>query len=92
MQRREEETGAQKNMKNTELHVCCSYEILLGYVALVGLSNELSSPARTLGSWIQIPFKAWMSVCVYSVCVVLCVGSGLGNGPILRPRSPTDCA
>jgi hypothetical protein len=36
-----------------------------------------SSLARTLGSWIRIPLKAWMSVCVYSVCVVLCVSSGL---------------
>jgi hypothetical protein len=26
-----------------------------------------SSPARTLGSWVRIPLKAWMFVCVYSV-------------------------
>jgi hypothetical protein len=42
-----------------------------------GLKNELSSPARTLGLCVRIPLEAWMSVCVYSVCVVLCVGSGL---------------
>jgi hypothetical protein len=27
-----------------------------------------SSLTRTLGSWVRIPFKAWISVCVYSVC------------------------
>jgi hypothetical protein len=32
------------------------------------LRHETSSPARTLGSWVRIPFEAWMSVCVYSVC------------------------
>jgi hypothetical protein len=42
--------------------------------------HEPSSPARTLGSWVRIPLKGWMSVCVYSVCVVLCVGSGLATG------------
>jgi hypothetical protein len=39
-----------------------------------GLRHELSSLARILGSWVRIPLKSWMSVCV---CVVLCVGSGL---------------
>jgi hypothetical protein len=29
--------------------------------------------ARTLGSWVRISFKAWMSVCVYSVSVLFCV-------------------
>jgi hypothetical protein len=39
-----------------------------------------SSPAETLGSWVLIPFEAWMSVYVYSVFVcVLCVGSGLAT-------------
>jgi hypothetical protein len=32
-----------------------------------GLRHEPSSPVRMLGSWIRIPVKAWMSVCVYSV-------------------------
>jgi hypothetical protein len=44
------------------------------------LRHEPSSPARTLGSSARIPLKAWMSVCVYSVCVVLCIGSGLTMG------------
>jgi hypothetical protein len=44
------------------------------------LRYEPSSPARTLGSWVRIPLEAWMSVCVYSVCIVLCVGSGLMTG------------
>jgi hypothetical protein len=33
--------------------------------------------ARTLGSWVRIPLKAWMSVCVYSVFVL---GSFLATG------------
>jgi hypothetical protein len=43
-------------------------------------SYELSLLARTLRSWVQIPFEAWKSVCVYSVCFVLYVGSGLATG------------
>jgi hypothetical protein len=35
------------------------------------LGRELYSPIRTLGSWIRKPLKAWMSLCVYSVFVVL---------------------
>jgi hypothetical protein len=55
-----------------------------------GLKHEISSPPRTLGSWVRIPLEACMSVCVYSVYVVLyrerpCVGL------ISHPRSPTDC-
>jgi hypothetical protein len=42
-----------------------------------GLRHELSSPARTLGSWVRIPLEPWMPVCVYSVCAVLCGGRGL---------------
>jgi hypothetical protein len=32
-----------------------------------GLRHEMSSRARTLGSWIRIPLKARIFVCVYSV-------------------------
>jgi hypothetical protein len=45
-----------------------------------GLRHKPSPPARTLGLWVRITLEAWMSVCVYSVCVVLCVGSGLAMG------------
>jgi hypothetical protein len=38
-----------------------------------GLRHELSSLSRTLGSWVRIPLKAWMSVCIYSVFVLSCV-------------------
>jgi hypothetical protein len=38
-----------------------------------GLSHELSSPSRTLGSWVRIQLKARMSVWVYSVFVLFCV-------------------
>jgi hypothetical protein len=39
--------------------------------------HELSSLARTLGSWVRIPLVAWMSLCVYSV---FALGSGLATG------------
>jgi hypothetical protein len=45
-----------------------------------GLRHELASPAHTLGSWVRIPVKAQMSMCVYSVCAVLCAGSGRATG------------
>jgi hypothetical protein len=45
-----------------------------------GLRHEPSSPTRTLGSWVPIPIESLMSACVFSVCVVLCVGSGLSSG------------
>jgi hypothetical protein len=45
-----------------------------------GLRHELSSPARKLGSWVRISLEALMSLCVYSVFVLFCVGSGLATG------------
>jgi hypothetical protein len=45
-----------------------------------GLRHETSSSALTLGSWGRIPLKVWMSVWVYSVFVLSCVGSGLASG------------
>jgi hypothetical protein len=46
-----------------------------------GLRHELSSLARTLGSWVRIPLKG-MQVCVrlFCVCVVLRLGSGIVTG------------
>jgi hypothetical protein len=38
-----------------------------------GLRHEPSSLARTLESWVRIPFKAWISVRVYSVFVLFCL-------------------
>jgi hypothetical protein len=41
------------------------------------LKHEMSSLARTLGLCARTPFKAWMSLCVYSVFVL---GSDLATG------------
>jgi hypothetical protein len=46
---------------------------------------EQSEAARTLGSWVRIPLKAWMCVCNFLCCVVLCVGRGPTTG-----RSPVQ--
>jgi hypothetical protein len=40
----------------------------------------MSSPVRMLGSSVRIPLKAWIPLCVYSVFVFSCVGSGLALG------------
>jgi hypothetical protein len=45
-----------------------------------GLRYEMSSLAQTLGSFVRIPLKVWMFVCVYSVFVLTCVDSGLATG------------
>jgi hypothetical protein len=37
-----------------------------------GLKHESPSPARTLGSWVRMVLKAWLSVCVYSVFALFC--------------------
>jgi hypothetical protein len=41
-----------------------------------GLRHEISSLARTLGSWVRIPLETWMSA--FILC--LCAGSGLAIG------------
>jgi hypothetical protein len=38
-----------------------------------GLRHELFSLVRTLGSWVRILLKAWMSVCVHYLFVLFCV-------------------
>jgi hypothetical protein len=60
------------------------------YETVVGISEVSRSQwpsglrhglARTLGSWARTPLKGMdICVCVYSVYVVLCVGSGLATG------------
>jgi hypothetical protein len=40
-----------------------------------GIRHELSSPARTLGSWIRIPLKARMSAFILCFCFPLLVGA-----------------
>jgi hypothetical protein len=50
-----------------------------------GMRQELSSLVRTLASWVQVPHKAWMSLCAFIIlclCRPVCVGSGLAFGKI----------
>jgi hypothetical protein len=55
----------------------CCWRSCEAYLCLPITVAARSSPARRLGSWVRIPLKAWMSVCVYSVFVL---GSGLATG------------
>jgi hypothetical protein len=53
----------------------CRPVVLQLFIYELGIFNKpefgvLSSPAQTLGSWVWIPLKAWMFVCVYSVFVL----------------------
>jgi hypothetical protein len=52
---------------------------------VVAQANELSSPDKTPGSSVRILPEAWLSVSVYSVCVVLRVRSALrGAGHVFE--------
>jgi hypothetical protein len=46
------------------------------------IKYELTSLPRTLGTWVRIPLKAWISVlfAFFFVCVLLCEGRGLSKG------------
>jgi hypothetical protein len=58
------------------------------------LRRELSSPAHILRSWVRIPLEAWMSVCLFSIYVVLRVGNGLATKSmtqIVMPLLMTLC-
>jgi hypothetical protein len=57
----------------------------------LNLRYEMSSRSQTLGSWVRIPLDASMSVRVASMFMLSCVGSGLAEGLIPRPRSRSDC-
>jgi hypothetical protein len=58
--------GHKNEIHQLGTHICRSHRPR-------GLRYELSSLVRSLGSWVPIPLKAWMSVCVYSVLVLFCV-------------------
>jgi hypothetical protein len=55
-----------------------------------GLRHELFSPAQILGSWVGIPFQAWIPVCVYSFLCSPMQAAALRR-LIPRPRGPTNC-
>jgi hypothetical protein len=52
-------------------------KILASIAVKADRSGARSSPARSLESWVRIPFKTWMSVCV---CSVFVLGNGLATG------------
>jgi hypothetical protein len=39
------------------------------FLPITVAAHELSSLSRTLGSWVPIPLKAWMSVCAFILCL-----------------------
>jgi hypothetical protein len=44
------------------------------------IRHEMSLPVRTMGSWVRIPLKAWLSLCLSFVSVLPCIGIGLATG------------
>jgi hypothetical protein len=68
---------------NELLHVLKTYTLILCRSHQPrDLRHELSSLARTLGSWVRMALKAWMfgvCMCLFCVCVVLCLGRGFAT-------------
>jgi hypothetical protein len=72
--------------------VCCYFVVIFVTVTnsvrrsqwSSGLRHELSLLAWTLGSWVRISLQAWMFACLFCVCVVPCVGSGLAAGGLFK--------
>jgi hypothetical protein len=56
-------------------HGCLRAFILVvlgrGFAMAEPPSQEISSLTRTMGLWVRMPFKAWMSACVLSVFVLI---------------------
>jgi hypothetical protein len=70
---------------NIEIKLCLSQ-------LLSGLGHELFSPDLMLRSWVRTQLETWMSVCVYSVYIILCVGRGLTTSRSPVQGCPNDCA
>jgi hypothetical protein len=54
---------------------------IMGCCALI--QEKISKYIWTLGSWVRIPLRAWMFgvfMRLFSICVALCLGSGLTTG------------
>jgi hypothetical protein len=51
-------------LTGNDLNLCLLIKGLSRSQWPLGLRHELSSPARTLGSWVRIPLETWMSICV----------------------------
>jgi hypothetical protein len=57
---------------NIYIYIMCN-KFKTEHYSPVYLWLYLSSLARTLRSWVRIPLKAWMFVCVYSAFMLSCV-------------------
>jgi hypothetical protein len=74
LKREDDADNVQGPKEYTDMYVSCK----IFSTAITGHSgravrHEMSSLARTLGSWVRITLEAWMSVCIYSVlCCSLC--------------------
>jgi hypothetical protein len=76
-----------RHFKPQDVHLQISYFIshipcTAGHGSRAVEGMLLSSLARTLGSWVLILHKAWMfgmCMCLFCVCVVLCLGRGLAT-------------
>jgi hypothetical protein len=64
-------THADPGLIFLKMFYCLKY--LLPTTGATRLRHEPSSSARTLVSWVRIPLKAWVYVCVYSVFLLFCM-------------------
>jgi hypothetical protein len=66
--------------KKTSFNIIVYFSLL---ITVTERSKALTVFSRSnTGSWVRAP-QAWMSVCFFCVCVVLCVGRRLATDTIL---------
>jgi hypothetical protein len=70
----------------------CPLDFCAGYLNIIEVCKNLQtdSAAWTLGSQVRILLEAWLFVCVFPCCVLLCRYRPCVE-LIPRPRSPTNC-
>jgi hypothetical protein len=87
-----------KRIMISRMHTCYEFseystwirmELLIAVAATS--RRELSSSSRTVESWVGILLEEWMSMGVYSVCVVPSLRTGLAMGCSPIQGGPTNC-
>jgi hypothetical protein len=64
--------GAGSASASVTVNAWALFQLLSVFIEPITVT-ALSSPARTLGSWVRISHEAWMSVCAFILFVLSCV-------------------